>query len=1582
MKLHLLLIGFFLITYMGQAQTTAIPDANFEQALIDLGYDTNGLNGNILNTDAEAVTGSIPIYSNKNISDLTGIEAFINLTALSIFANILTTLDLSNNPLLTIVELNGNDLTSINLSNNTALSELNLGSNQLSTLDLSNNTALTLLIVSDNQLESLNVKNGNNVNFTTFKASNNPNLLCIQVDDAPYSTTNWTNIDAASSFNIDCIVSTATTAIPDANFEQALIDLGIDSNGLNGNILNTDAQSVTTYLDVLNKSISDLTGIEAFTNITALYCNYNNLTTLDLSNNTLITELNCGYNSNLASLDVSNCTAMDILSSYGTNLTSLNLSNCTILTQLNLGGNNFSNIDLSNNTTLTQLRIPVNQLTNIDLSNNTSLTLLTADDNEITSLDLSQHTQLAHLSVKSNQLTNLNVRNSNNSNFTTFDAKFNPNLVCIQVDDVTYSTTNWTNIDAASSFSIDCIVSTATTAIPDANFEQALIDLDIDTNGLNGNILNADAAAVMGTLDVSSKNITDLNGIAAFTSITTLYCTNNLLTSLDISNNTALTDLDCSTNLITSIDVSNNPELVTFFCFNNDITNLDLSNNPLLTLLNAYSNQLSNITFSANPILDWISVSDNLLTSLDLSQAPTLAYLNCFGNQLESLNVKNGNNVNFTIFDASSNPNLLCIQVDNAAYSTTNWTQIDAGVSFSVDCQYDDDGDGVTNDQEVTDSTDPSDGCSYLTASQVIGNVTSAWSDLDCDGDGVTNGTEIADTSSPLDGCNFFTASQIINNVSESWNLDDCDQDGVTNGNEISDGTEPRDYCDYLVSSQIIANVTSWWNGLDCDGDGVSNGEEITDNTDPQNGCSYLVTSQIIANVSPGWNLQDCDCDAITNGDEIINGTNVIVLPPTAASSQNFCPDNTPTVAELVATGSGILWYASNIGGAALTSTDALIDATIYYASQTVSSCESPRFGVTVSISFPSAPSGAASQYFCPTDNPTVADLAATGTAIQWYTAATGGSALTTNLALADATTYYASQSVGSCESDRLKVTVSISLPSIPTAATMQNFCPDDNPTIANLSATGTNIKWYAAATGGLALVSSTVLSNGNYYASQIINSCESARLKVTVAITTASVPTGEDIQSFCADNTSTIADLDVTGIDIKWYDAVTGGTALATTTALTNTNTYYASQTLNGCESNRFKVMISINEIVAPTGNATQSFCKKQNPTISDLIASGDNLQWYATTTGGTPLASTTSLENTVAYYGSATSNGCESERFKVTVTVIEATPPTGEALQVFCFEDAPTVASLVATGENLEWYDNAADGTSIDLTTALTSTTYYVQQSINGCVSSRLEVVVEIDNPIIDSSDADMIFNETRTLSGTPEGGVFTIASGLATLTENELTTTGVGLIEISYTYRNVCATTQSITVVSSDADGDGVPDDVEAMDDTDLNDGCSYSFTSQVIIDASSGWNAQDCDGDGVSNGNEVADGTDPLDLCSYNENSQTLAPSDSWKAADCDDDGINNGDSVLGIYQADLSSLTLYPSPTTGNLTIELGSNFKNVTVGVRDIIGNEITRRTYSNTNKISLGINSPKGIYFVQVLIPEGESKIFRILKN
>ena len=112
------------------------------------------------------------------------------------------------------------------------------------------------------------------------------------------------------------IVKAQTTYVPDNNFEQALIDQGIDSDGeINQQILKSDAEAVTIHLAISARNIADLTGIEAFINITELYCSHNQLTSLDLSQNIDLRELDC-FNNQLTSLDVSQNTELKYLNCF------------------------------------------------------------------------------------------------------------------------------------------------------------------------------------------------------------------------------------------------------------------------------------------------------------------------------------------------------------------------------------------------------------------------------------------------------------------------------------------------------------------------------------------------------------------------------------------------------------------------------------------------------------------------------------------------------------------------------------------------------------------------------------------------------------------------------------------------------------------------------------------------------------------------------------------------------------------------------------------------------------------------------------------------------------------------------------------------------------------------------------------------------------------------------------------------------------------------------------------------------------------------------------------------------------------
>jgi len=277
------------------------------------------------------------------------------------------------------------------------------------------------------------------------------------------------------------VSANAQTLIPDVNFEQALIDLNIDSDGvINGQVATSDINTIT-YLGLSFENISDFTGIEDFTALEELYVRNNSMTTIDVSQLTNLDFFDCGNNPNLtslitsgstalrqlicvntgiANLDLSENTNFEILTATNASLNQLNITGLTSLTQLNLNGNNFTSINVSGLTNLFRLEASNNMLTNIVTdSNNTSLAVIEASGNQLTSLDVSSISSLLRLIVDDNtNLSSLVIKNGNNSSIATsnFSALNNTNLGCIEVDDVPYATANWTNIDAGTIFSQNC----------------------------------------------------------------------------------------------------------------------------------------------------------------------------------------------------------------------------------------------------------------------------------------------------------------------------------------------------------------------------------------------------------------------------------------------------------------------------------------------------------------------------------------------------------------------------------------------------------------------------------------------------------------------------------------------------------------------------------------------------------------------------------------------------------------------------------------------------------------------------------------------------------------------------------------------------------------------------------------------------------------------------------------------------------------------------------------------------------------------------------------------------------------------
>lgn len=202
------------------------------------------------------------------------------------------------------------------------------------------------------------------------------------------------------------------------------------------------------------------------------------------------------------------------------------------------------------------------------------------------------------------------------------------------------------------------LVQAQVTAIPDTSFEQKLVQLGIDSDGMvNGQMLTADAAGIK-QLDVSGtaaapSSIQSLVGIAAFVDLDTLSCQYNQLSTLNLAANTQLKVLYCNNNQLNNLNVANNPDLYFLHCYQNNLTTLNVTNNPNVTHLDCQENPLGDLDVSNQNNLATLNCSATELSSLDVTLNTKLVTLYCAENQLQQLDIHR--NTSLVFLDCQSN---------------------------------------------------------------------------------------------------------------------------------------------------------------------------------------------------------------------------------------------------------------------------------------------------------------------------------------------------------------------------------------------------------------------------------------------------------------------------------------------------------------------------------------------------------------------------------------------------------------------------------------------------------------------------------------------------------------------------------------------------------------------------------------------------------------------------------------------------------------------------------------------------------------------------------------------------------------
>ncbi len=514
-----------------------------------------------------------------------------------------------------------------------------------------------------------------------------------------------------------------------------------------------------------------------------------------------------------------------------------------------------------------------------------------------------------------------------------------------------------------------------------------------------------------------------------------------------------------------------------------------------------------------------------------------------------------------------------------------------------------------------------------------------------------------------------------------------------------------------------------------------------------------------------------------SNGCESERAEVVVTVTACAPPAKPVVSNKTYEVGEnapvLTATGTNLKWYADASSTTSLPSapkpSTTNAGVTKYYVTQTnASDCESERAEITVTVTActPPAKPVVSNKTYEVGDNAPV--LTAAGISLKWYADASTTTPLPSapkpSTIKAGVTKYYVTQTnaIG-CESERAEILVTVSCKEFagPTVVTPLAICQSPLAA-APLKATplaNHELLWYSAATGGTGSDNAPIpptdeAKSYSYFVSQKnpISGCESARKEIVVNVREAAKPTVSPIE-YCVGEPANV--LSPSGNTYKWYAAESGGSSLPSTFKPSTTNDgttpYFVSQstTYNSlvCESVRVKVNVVVNATPAGVSALSEAFCQERtdkNYTFPTQASTGNTLNWYTTATGGTATTSTPTINlknsgETTYYVTQLTNKGCESAARviqKVRVKPLPGLPAIAQALIEYCqFVAAEPLKATPVANATLDWFGNNASGGTASPAAPTPSTaeggttSFYVAQTLEGCISDRAKIDVKIN-------------------------------------------------------------------------------------------------------------------------------------------------------------------------------------------------------------------------------------------------------------
>jgi Leucine-rich repeat (LRR) protein len=398
---------------------------------------------------------------------------------------------------------------------------------------------------------------------------------------------------------------------PDETFRRYLSAYDRDGDG----ILSETEIGFIRSINVTNKKITSMRGIEYLTGVELLYCDGNGLTKLDVSKNAALKMLTCSFNK-LTELDLSANGALVKLDCHNNSLTELDVSANKNLTHLNCSFNMLTKLDLSGNHRLMDVKCRNNKLENLDVSGVPELNTLVCNMNPFTRLDITNCRYLVEVV--------LNGKQSINGTTVIYESTEAHLLVEKKVKLITGVAPEPTPEPTPTpipwpvplrEIPIDA------DHFPDEVFRE-YVAKECDPDG-NGRLSGEEIAAVE-LIDVHWDRIKSLEGIQYFPALKALYCDSCYMKSLDVSKNVNLEILCCLNNYLSELNLSGCVRLKVLICSFNRLNNLDISACVELTEMDCSYSRVHGLDISHNTKLAKLICEGNSFSRLDIRKCPAL----------------------------------------------------------------------------------------------------------------------------------------------------------------------------------------------------------------------------------------------------------------------------------------------------------------------------------------------------------------------------------------------------------------------------------------------------------------------------------------------------------------------------------------------------------------------------------------------------------------------------------------------------------------------------------------------------------------------------------------------------------------------------------------------------------------------------------------------------------------------------------------------------------------------------------------------------------------------------------------------